>query len=192
MKKKVVISLFAMLLSSAGIIIATSLDASAATAEQPVNDNEDDEIDNYDFLYTNDGETVNYDEIVMANLIDECLAHLGARYVWGSKGPKTFDCSGFTSYVYKQQVHQSIGISSREQYAQNKPIKRSELQTGDLVFFTSPRSGRQVGHVGIVLEVDPITQNFTFIHASTKDGVKISNINESYYTRRYIGARRVQ
>jgi len=189
--KKVILSILVILLTSAGIVIGQSL------SQLPDNEltsqyGEEEEIDNYDFLYTNDGETVNYDEIMMENLIDEALTHLGARYVWGSKGPKTFDCSGFTSYVYKQQNHQFIGASSRDQYARNTPITRNELQTGDLVFFTSPRSGRGVGHVGIVLDVDPVTHNFTFIHASTKDGVKISNINEGYYSRRYIGARRVQ
>lgn len=153
---------------------------------------DDDEIGNYDFLYTNGGATLEYDELMTENLISEALSHLGARYVYGSKGPYTFDCSGFTSYVYKRQNNVFIGASSREQYARNTPISRSELQTGDLVFFTSPHSGRNVGHVGIVVDVDPITNTFTFIHASTKQGVKISRSNESYYQRRYVGARRVK
>ena len=189
--KKVILCALVIMLSSAGIVIGQSL-SQLPDNERTGNYGEEEEIDNYDFLYTNDGETVNYDEIMMENLIDEALAHIGARYVWGSKGPKTFDCSGFTSYVYKHQNNQFIGASSRDQYARNTPITRNELQTGDLVFFTSPRSGRSVGHVGIVLNVDPVTHDFTFIHASTKDGVKISNINEGYYSRRYIGARRVQ
>lgn len=153
---------------------------------------DDDEIGNYDFLYTDGGDNLNYDELMTENLIDEAISHLGARYVYGSKGPKTFDCSGFTSYVYKRQNNVFIGASSRDQYARNTPISRSELQSGDLVFFTSPRSGRNVGHVGIVVDVDPISNTFTFIHASTKEGVKISRSNESYYQRRYVGARRVK
>ena len=153
---------------------------------------DDDEIGNYDFLYTDGGDNLNYDELMTKNLIDEAISHLGARYVYGSKGPKTFDCSGFTSYVYKRQNNVFIGASSRDQYARNTPISRSELQSGDLVFFTSPRSGRNVGHVGIVVDVDPISNTFTFIHASTKEGVKISRSNESYYQRRYVGARRVK
>lgn len=153
---------------------------------------DDDEIGNYDFLYTDGGDNLNYDELMTENLIYEAISHLGARYVYGSKGPKTFDCSGFTSYVYKRQNNVFIGASSRDQYARNTPISRSELQSGDLVFFTSPHSGRNVGHVGIVVDVDPITDTFTFIHASTKQGVKISRSNESYYQRRYVGARRVK
>ena len=149
-----------------------------------------DEIDNYDFLYNNDGESMNYDELMTENILQEAVSHIGKRYVYGSKGPKTFDCSGFTSYVYKHQNNVWIGASSREQYAINTPIKRSEMQAGDLVFFTSPRSGRGVGHVGIVLDFDPITDTFYFIHASTKEGVKISKSTDGYYQRRYVGVRR--
>ena len=151
----------------------------------------EEEIGNFDFLYTN-GETLNYDELMTENLLGEAFSHIGARYVWGSKGPKTFDCSGFTSYVYKHQNNVWIGASSREQYAINTPIKRSEMQAGDLVFFTSPRSGKGVGHVGIVLDYDPTSDTFHFIHASTKQGVKISKSTEGYYQRRYVGVRRVK
>ena len=152
---------------------------------------DDEEIGNYDFLYTNGGDNLNFDEVMTENLIEEAISHLGARYVYGSKGPYTFDCSGFTSYVYKQQTGIFIGSCSREQYAQNMPIKREELQCGDLVFFTSPRSGKNVGHVGIVVEVDPKTHQFSFIHASSSNGVKVSKSTESNYARRYVGCRRV-
>jgi cell wall-associated NlpC family hydrolase len=120
------------------------------------------------------------------------MSHIGARYRSGSKGPYAFDCSGFTSYVFRQLGAGNIGASSRDQYARNMPVSRSEMQRGDLVFFTSPRSGRNVGHVGIVVDVDPITNTFNFIHASTSDGVKISNSNDGFYARRFIGVRRVQ
>jgi hypothetical protein len=49
-----------------------------------------------------------------------------------------------------------------------------------------------VGHVGSVVDVDSVSNTFTFIHASTKDGVKISKSTDGYYTRRYVGARRVK
>jgi cell wall-associated NlpC family hydrolase len=65
------------------------------------------------------------------------------------------------------------------------------MQRGDLVFFTSPGSGRNVGHVGIVVDVDPMTHTFSFIHASSSGGVKISQSNEGFYSSRYIGVRRV-
>ena len=154
---------------------------------------QDDEIDNFDFLYSEGVDDINleYDAIAVNSLMDEAISHIGARYRSGSKGPYTFDCSGFTSYVYRQIEGKEIGCSSRDQYARNIPVSRSEMQRGDLVFFTSPGSGRGVGHVGIVVDVDPITRTFNFIHASSKEGVKISNSNDGYYDRRFIGVRRV-
>lgn len=122
------------------------------------------------------------------DLLNESSTHIGKRYVWGSKGPATFDCSGFTGYVYKQFGY-NIGPCSREQYKMGTSVDIKNLRKGDLVFFTSRRSGSSVGHVGIVWEVDNANGTFKFIHASVK-GVKISDF-EGYYVKRYVGARRV-
>ena len=151
------------------------------------------EIDNFDFLYENGNDDLNvgYESLTINNLLDEAMSHIGARYRSGSKGPKAFDCSGFTSYVFRQVEGTEIGCSSRDQYARNIPVSRSEMQRGDLVFFTSPSSGRNVGHVGIVVDVDPINRTFNFLHASSSEGVKISNSNDGFYARRFIGVRRV-
>ena len=151
------------------------------------------EIDNFDFLYENGNDDLNvgYESLTINNLLDEAMSHIGARYRSGSKGPKAFDCSGFTSYVFRQVEGTEIGCSSRDQYARNIPVSRSEMQRCDLVFFTSPSSGRNVGHVGIVVDVDPINRTFNFIHASSSEGVKISNSNDGFYARRFIGVRRV-
>lgn len=151
------------------------------------------EIDNFDFLYENGNDDLNvgYESMTVNSLLDEAMSHIGARYRSGSKGPNAFDCSGFTSYVFRQVEGTNIGSSSRDQYARNVPVSRSEMQRGDLVFFTSPSSGRNVGHVGIVVDVDPINRTFNFIHASSSEGVKISNSNDGFYARRFIGVRRV-
>ena len=153
----------------------------------------DEEIGNFDFLYGDSHDDLNleFDALAVNGLLDEAMTHIGARYRSGSKGPNAFDCSGFTSYVFRQMGVANIGASSRDQYARNCPISRSQMQPGDLVFFTSPRSGRNVGHVGIVVDVDPDTQTFRFIHASTSEGVKISNSTDGFYARRFIGVRRV-
>lgn len=127
-----------------------------------------------------------------SKLIDDLLAegrsHIGKKYVHGAKGPNTFDCSGFTSYVYKQFGF-NISPGSRIQYTQGTPVARNDLRKGDLVFFTSPKSGKAVGHVGIVVSADNETGNFKFIHASIR-GVKISDF-EGYYVPRYVGAKRI-
>ena len=74
-----------------------------AFAQLPDNDNDQtDEIDNYDFLYSEDGNVDNYDVASMENLMDEAFSLIGTRYRSGASGPGGFDCSGFTSYLYKQ------------------------------------------------------------------------------------------
>ena len=187
MKKKIYICILLVLVSSVDVTSARSRmkkHRKVTRTEQVYQ-----EIDNYDFLYTDADDAFNAPR--MDNIIDEAYSHLGTRYRSGSKGPYAFDCSGFTSYVYGQQTGINIGASSRDQYARNIPINRSEMQRGDLVFFTSPGSGRGVGHVGIVVDYDPLTGEFSFIHASSKDGVKVSSSTDGYYSRRYIGVRRV-
>lgn len=146
------------------------------------------EIDNYDFLYYDT--YYDYDVASVDELLDEAFSHIGTCYRSGCKGPSAFDCSGFTSYVFGQ-FDMAIGASSRDQYANNEPVRKGDLQRGDLVFFTSPGSGRRVGHVGIVVDVDREKGTFSFIHASSRGGVKVSESTDGYYARRYIGARRV-
>lgn len=111
---------------------------------------------------------------------------LKKRYVWGAVGPRTFDCSGYTSYVYKK-----LGVKlprvSRDQAKFGKKIKRANLEAGDLIFFdtSTPRKG-VVNHVGIYLGNDK------FIHASSaKKRVVISKLSKSFYSKRYKWARRV-
>lgn len=127
-------------------------------------------------------------DIMLTDLLKEANKHIGKRYVHGAKGPNAFDCSGFSSYVYRQFGY-NISTSSRAQYNEGVAVDRKNLKKGDLVFFTSRNSGKNVGHVGIVVSADNETGNFKFIHASIK-GVKISNY-EGYYVGRYIGARRI-
>ena len=127
---------------------------------------------------------------MLGDLIKEAKTHLGKRYVYGSKGPNTFDCSGFTSYVYRQFGY-NISSSSKAQYTLGEHVSKQHLRTGDLVFFTSPRSGSSVGHVGIVVSADNEKGTFTFIHASVSKGIRVSESTESYYVKRYIGAKRI-
>lgn len=122
------------------------------------------------------------------DLLKEAQKHIGKRYVHGAKGPNAFDCSGFSSYVYKQFGYK-ISPASRAQYNEGVAVAREDLRKGDLVFFTSRSSGKAVGHVGIVMDNDRNTGKITFIHASIK-GVRINEI-EGYYQNRYVGGRRI-
>ncbi|MEE1269393.1 MAG: C40 family peptidase [Prevotellamassilia sp.] len=125
------------------------------------------------------------------SVVKTALQYLGARYRSGMQGPNAFDCSGFTSFVYGRE-NVKILRSSRSQYTQGTPISQiADLKKGDLVFFGGRGSHRSVGHVGIVTDVDPEGNKFSFVHASSSGGVRISSSNEAYYSRRYIGARRI-
>ena len=125
------------------------------------------------------------------SVVKTALQYLGARYRSGMQGPNAFDCSGFTSFVYGRE-NVKILRSSRSQYTQGTPISQiADLKKGDLVFFGGRGSHRSVGHVGIVTDVDPEGNKFSFVHASSSGGVRISSSNETYYSRRYIGARRI-
>lgn len=186
MRKKVFI--FAVLLLMTGVSVTDARKRKEQKKENTVLTSERHEIDNFDFLYNDteyDAPKVSFTE----NLMDEAFSHIGTRYRHGAKGPSAFDCSGFTSYVYRQMGIQ-LSPSSRDQYASNHPVSRRDLQTGDLVFFTGRNARGGVGHVGIVVDVNA-DGTFTFIHASTSKGVRVSESTESYYVNRYVGARRV-
>lgn len=126
------------------------------------------------------------------NLTKFASQFIGRRYVWGSTGPKTFDCSGFISYIFRN-AGVTLNRTSRMQYAQGEPVKTSELRPGDLMFFSSPRSGKgRVGHVAMVVEVDDGGESLTFIHAASSKGVSYQRFPDGgYYSRNYIGAKRV-
>ena len=124
------------------------------------------------------------------NIVRTALQYIGARYRSGHSGPTAFDCSGFTSYIFKKE-NININRSSRSQFTQGTPILTvGELKKGDLVFFGGSGSTRTIGHVGIVTEVDPESKTFNCVHAS-RTGVKVDSSSSAYYSRRYIGARRI-
>ncbi|MDE6547410.1 MAG: C40 family peptidase [Muribaculaceae bacterium] len=128
-------------------------------------------------------------EELLNDLLSEARSHMGKRYSRGSKGPNAFDCSGFSSYVYRQFGY-SLSPSSRDQYNQGEKVDRKNLRKGDLVFFKGRSTKGGVGHVGIVVDADE-KGNFTFIHAATSKGITVSNCNEPYYAARFIGGKRV-
>lgn len=125
---------------------------------------------------------------LLNDLLTEAKSHLGKRYARGSKGPKAFDCSGFSSYVFRQFGY-NLSASSAAQYSQGEKVERKNLRKGDLVFFTGRRIGNSVGHVGIVISADE-NGDFKFIHAATSKGISIASCS-GYYEGRYLGARRI-
>ena len=126
------------------------------------------------------------------DIVNSAMKHIGTPYRYGLMAPgRGFDCSGFTSYVYKQQ-NIALPRTSRSQFQKETEVKDTkDLQKGDLVFFKG-RGGRGgIGHVGIVTEVNQETGEFKFIHASCSRGITITHSTERYYAKRYVGACRV-
>ena len=123
---------------------------------------------------------------VAAQVVDTALSFLGYPYVYGGSSPKGFDCSGFTSYIYKQYGY-SLNRTCSGQLDNGTPVAMSELQPGDLVIFKkyASSSGR-ASHVGIYIG------GGEFIHASTaKVGVIINKLSDAYYTTGFVGGRRI-
>ena len=102
---------------------------------------------------------------------------LGCKYVYGGMSPSGFDCSGFTSYVYKHFGY-SLNRTSSGQRSNGVAVSKSNLQAGDILCFN--------GHVGLYIG------GGSFIHAANPSkGVIISSLSESYYAKNYITARRI-
>ena len=115
-------------------------------------------------------------------VVNLAYSKIGSPYVWGAEGPNSFDCSGLTSYVYRNAAGISIPRSSSAQSTYGTTVSKANLQPGDLVFFGSG----SVSHVGIYIG------GGNMIH-SPKPGetVTITSINSSYYSGRFITAKRV-
>ncbi|SEM31331.1 NlpC/P60 family protein [Paenisporosarcina quisquiliarum] len=108
---------------------------------------------------------------------------IGTKYRGGGITKAGFDCSGFVSYVYND-LGVSLPRTSSGMYASGSKIDKSDLSSGDLVFFNT--SGRGVSHVGIYIG------DGKFIHSSTSKGVKIDKLSDPYYWGdRYVGAKRI-
>lgn len=106
----------------------------------------------------------------------------GTAYVWGGMTKAGFDCSGFTSYVFKE-FGMTLPRVAADQYDQSTKISAEDAQVGDLVFFG--KDGK-VNHVGIL--VNQIGEPKKMIHASSSQGVVFQSIDDSkYFKERLIG-----
>lgn len=123
-------------------------------------------------------------------IIEYGRQYIGKPYRYAGRGPRAFDCSGYTAFVFKKFGYR-LHPSSAGQDKQFPVVSRKEqLQKGDLVFFEGRAKSGKVGHVGIVIETLP-DGVFRFIHASTGEGVIITSSAEYYWASRYLRGGRV-
>lgn len=121
----------------------------------------------------------------ISKIVSVAKSKLGCKYVRGSEGPTTFDCTGLTYYLYKQ-----IGITlprgTAEQKSVGTYVAKSDLQPGDLVYLDTKGDDGIIDHAAIYIGND------TIIHANSAAGkVGTSNLNTAYYKKAYVSARRV-
>lgn len=115
------------------------------------------------------------------SVVETAKSYIGSSYVYGASGPSSFDCSGFTSYIYKQ-YGVSLNRTAAGQYSNGTAVSKNDLQPGDLVMFG--KSG--INHVGIYIGGGQM------VHAANPSrGVTTDTINSGYYYNNYVGARRV-
>jgi len=116
-------------------------------------------------------------------LVGTALSFQGTPYRNGGSDPNGFDCSGFTQYVFAQ-YGVALPREVREQYRFGQTIEPRDLAPGDLVFFATTDTGPS--HVAIVVGGDQ------FVHAPSASGVvRVEHISSSYWSSRYLGARRI-
>ena len=121
-----------------------------------------------------------------SDLVMTAMNFLGVPYVRGGSSEETgFDCSGFTRHIFENSIGLALPRRADEQArsAGLLAINRAELKPGDLVFFNTMK--RTFSHVGIYVGDDK------FIHAPRSGSeVRIEDMRESYWARRFTGARR--
>lgn len=118
------------------------------------------------------------------SLADFALKLRNIAYRHGGRELSTgFDCSGFVRYVYRQSLGLDMPADSASQFQSGTRVDSRDLRMGDLVFFRT--QGRRVSHVGIYLD------NGLFIHAPSRGKrVRIDHLDDSYWARRFVGAKR--
>ncbi len=129
-------------------------------------------------------------ETSLEAVIARLKKQIGKPYVWGGQSPSEgFDCSGLVYYAYNHVLNRKLPRTTNEMYQDQrlKPVRQNKLQSGDLIFFNiNAHPGAYADHVGVYLG------SGKFIEAPrTGLNVQISELNNDYWQKRYLGSRRI-
>jgi hypothetical protein len=138
--------------------------------------------------FTKDNGKPMTDEIIHQktdSLIQFAIHHQGIPYRRGGTSIRGFDCSGFTQHVF-EEVGIQLHRSAARQFKQGIKVTPAQFREGDLVFF---HNGSRINHVGVLINVT--SEENTFIHVSLSEGIRLDNLQNTYYKKRFAGAKRV-
>lgn len=124
----------------------------------------------------------------LIKVAENALKFQGTKYKYGGTTKKGMDCSGL---VYTSFLEEDIALPrvSRDMAREGKEIKPNDVNIGDLLFFKTGKSARNINHVGLVVDIMP--GQILFIHSTTSRGVIVSSLNEGYWNNAFVEARRI-
>ncbi len=142
-------------------------------------------IDNHSTIPNKTLETRQYKA---EQIIDFAKNFEGVKYKWGGTTRAGMDCSGLVFESFK--AHDILlPRVSRDMAKRGKKISLKQVTKGDLLFFITSKGRHNINHVGLVVSTN--NNSIEFIHVTTKLGVIISNLNESYWSKTFKEARKI-
>lgn len=136
--------------------------------------------------YLSEGEESEYSDngIKKDEFMEQIIEWLGTPYRFGGTSKRGIDCSAFMRELYEKSLNIELPRTANDQFSVGIDVDNDDLQFGDMVFFKTRRYA-PITHVGVYLGDD------LFAHASSRNGVTISSLKSSYYSRTFRGAKRL-
>ncbi|SEO54980.1 C40 family peptidase [Paenibacillus sp. OV219] len=129
------------------------------------------------------GDAINH-ALLKQKLIAESSSYIGVPYAWGGSSTSGFDCSGFVYFMFTKFGVPQVRTTAANLFTQGSNVARAMLKPGDLVFFRIGTTGT-IDHVGFYMG------NGSFISATSSKGVYVQQLDNTYWSPRYAGAKRI-